>query len=485
MCLSSDRLGVACLDRGGSAHAALVRRLAEVVGSDHVSTALVDRIAYSRDVFPLLLHLAQQGELPALPEAIVWPKDAAEVAEVVRQVGRSGAKLVPYGGGSGIVGGAAPVGREIVMDLKRLDRLINLDPVSQTVTVEAGIIGSWLEEALNRRGYTLGHYPQSLQSSTVGGWIAHRAAGVASTKYGKIEDMVLSVQVVLPDGRILETCDAPRAATGPDLKQLFLGAEGTLGIVTAATLAVRPLPEERAWEAAAFPSFPAGIEFVRRLIQRDVRPAILRLYDEIESEWLSKPLGLPGDRCLLLIGAEGYRELVRLELQAVRKAAADAGVPLLGSGPGERWWGSRLDTTALLEPIRSGGLADALEVSTVWSRLPNLYADLKSGVEAAMGHGGRVFGHLSHAYQTGGNLYMIFQTAALTRPAAEIYEGLLAAAFAACARHGAAISHHHGIGLAKARWLPRQLGAAGSAVLRAIKRALDPDGVLNPGKLLP
>jgi alkyldihydroxyacetonephosphate synthase len=361
-----------------------------------------------------------------------------------------------------------------------------------------------LENALAARGLTTGHLPQSIHSSTVGGWIAHRAAGIASTKFGKIETIVRGVRVVLADGSILETSAVPASANGPMLHTLFFGAEGTLGIVAEATLAVQPLPAERRWVAYGFASdaaaagdpraadsaFLRSLEVVRRVLRRGYRPAIVRAYDPAEAGPLLTLAGVDpdaghGTRALLIVGAEGESPLVAAELAAVAREAADASGTDLGPGPAEAWSAGRFDTTWLLEAVRApGSIGDALEVAASWRRLPGVYVAMRAAMREACGPSGTVFAHLSHAYPDGGNLYMIFRTEqGSDRAAIERYPTVVDAALGACLAAGGTVSHHHGIGLGKARWFEREVGPVGLSVIRRQKLALDPAGLLNPGKL--
>lgn len=459
----------------------LATRLAD---PDAFSTRTVDRIAYAHDTWPLALKAAHEGHLPYLPAAVVWPSSAAQVATTLVWAAQHRVPVTPYGGGSGIVGGALAAEGGVILDTKRMGRLLGIDAESLLVEAETGINGRYLEDRLNAAGYTLGHLPQSMMSGTLGGWLAHRAAGVSSTRYGKIEDLVHGLEVVLPSGALLRTRRAPRAAAGPDLRQLFVGAEGVLGVVTSATLAIRPLPEVRRWRAYACPSFRDGIAAIRQVLQRDLRPAIVRLYDPIEARPHLAAAGVTQPAALLIWGCEGFDELVGLEERAIERACARA--LALGPGPGERWWAHRLSTSGLLRTNQqAAGVGDALEVSATWADLPRVYEAMLSAMSDAVEANGQVYGHVSHVYPAGGNLYMIFHSHAHSPEAVpEHYQAVLAAAFGACLAHGGCLSHHHGVGLGKAAWFADEHGPAGLATLHAIQRALDPQGIMNPGKAL-
>lgn len=442
--------------------------------------------AYARDASPLALKLALAGRSPYRPTAVAWPESPAEVAALVRLAAGVGLGVVPYGGGSGIVGGALADRTSLVLDTKRLRRVRSIDERSQVATVEAGALGAVLEEELVAHGLTTGHYPQSLYSSTVGGWIAHRGVGTYSSLYGRIEDMILGLEVVLADGSILTTRAAPASAAGPDLKRLFLGSEGTLGIVTAATLQLQRLPAARRALAFMLPDFVTALELAREVVQVGLRPGVVRLYDEEETTEHFGALGMAGAGCMALFVVEGIADIVAATSAAIRERAGTSGaVEVDGDAVGEHWLLQRFSTAGLCRTLMTpGGVADAIEVATDWSGIAATYARMRDDMLAAAGERGRVYGHASHVYQTGTNVYMIFHAyAADEDSAAERYAAVLSAAMEAALVSGATITHHHGVGLLKAPWMERELGPVGLDTLRRLKRALDPTGVLNPGRL--
>lgn len=466
--------------------------IAGVVGVARVSDGPLDLLAYGHDTWPMALKAPAQTRWR--PDLVAWPGSIEEVAAIVRIAAAERVPVIPVGGLSGIVGGALAVQGGIVIDLLRMHRILDVDALSGLVRVEAGIIGVNLEDALAVHGLTTGHLPQSSRSSTVGGWIAHRAAGIASTRYGKIETILRAVRVVLADGSILDTTVAPASASGPQLHTLFLGAEGTLGIVVEATLAVQPLPEERRWLAFACAAhdtapdgpFPVALEVVRRVLRRGYRPAIVRAYDPAEAAPILARAGIePEGGAVLMVGAEGERTQVDLELTAVAEEAARAGcVPM--TGVGEAWMAHRFDTTWLLSSVRtSGWIGDALEVAAPWRALPGVYRAMREALLDACGPGGVVLAHLSHAYPDGGNLYLIFRAMTDSDPAAlELYPRIVDAALGACLRTGGTVSHHHGIGLGKTRWLAQEVGPVGMDLIARQRQAFDPLGILDPGKLV-
>lgn len=470
--------------------------LAAALGEAHVSDRRLDRLAYGHDAWPVELKSAAAPRWR--PDLVAWPGSTEQVAAAVRIAAEARVPVIPVGGASGIVGAVLAVRGGLALDLLRMGRVLEIDEISGLVRVEAGAIGANLEATLGTRGLTTGHLPQSLHSSTVGGWIAHRAAGIASTKYGKIESILRAVQVVLADGRVLDTWSAPASASGPMLHSLFLGAEGTLGIVTEATLTVQPLPADRRWASYGFAvgedgpevAFLSALEVVRRVMRRGYRPAIVRAYDPAEADGILRrsTIGATDTQlwhALLIVGAEGEAALVRAELAAVAEEAAARGATALGSAPATAWYDRRFDTSGLLDAVRrSGSIGDALEVAAPWRTLPDIYRSMRAAMVVAGGPEGEVFGHLSHAYPDGGNLYMVFRTHAETdTEATDRYESVVDAALGAVHARGGTVSHHHGIGVSKLRWFDQELGAAGLDALRRQKLAFDPLGILNPGKL--
>jgi alkyldihydroxyacetonephosphate synthase len=455
------------------------------VGSRFVSCRGVDRLAYSRDVWLLPTKKAQRGEFPYSPEIIVWPGNTHEVSVVVRLASQHGMSVIPYGGGSGCVGGILALRESVMIDLKRMDQVSSLDETTLSVTVGAGIIVQDLEDWLNLRGYTLGHFPQSMHSASIGGCVAHNGIGTFSTKYGKFDDMVLGMEVVLPDGEVLSTMPVPKCSTGPSLNQLFLGSEGTLGIATQVTLKIHRRPECRLFRSCAVSDMRTGLDLIRQLIQHDLRPAVVRLYDEAESARKFQSLNLAGDLCLLNLCFEGYRDVVRAEVEIGEGICGAGGAKYLGTEIGQEWYDrKRFDVSAFVSWLQEPrNICDTLEVSATWDKLADVYYEVRDAMQRL---GCKVMGHCSHVYPQGGNLYMIFFARAKgdgDRELEELYHTILDETFKVCGRLRAAISHHHGIGIAKGEWMPIQHGVAGMSVLRAIKKGLDPGNIMNPGKL--
>ncbi|HEY3240244.1 MAG TPA: FAD-binding oxidoreductase [Acidimicrobiia bacterium] len=439
--------------------------------------------AAGRDWWPLAAVWATRGLIPARPAAVLRPADAAGVAACVRLAGEHRVPLTPAAGRSGVCGGAVPVAGGMVVDLTGpgLAGVVDVDDVSLLARVRPGTFGDDLESTLANHGVTLGHWPQSMDISTVGGWLACRSAGQYSTRYGKIEDMVAGLSVVDGRGRALRTGGhAPRAATGPDLTALFVGSEGTLGIITEATLRVRARPAGSGWAAYTFASFADGLDAIRRVLRRGATPCVVRLYDDAEAR-----RSFSVDAHLLLVLDEADPAVVDWTLALVEEecrrtpGAAGSDRRLVG-----RWLEHRNDVSALGVVIGAGLVADTVEVAAPWAALPGLYRAVVDGISAVPGTLA-ASGHCSHAYPDGGCLYFTFAGAPGDDPAAKdgYYRAALGAAMSATLAAGGAISHHHGVGLVRGEWMPAALGGEAFEVLGALKSVLDPHGVLNPGKL--
>lgn len=454
--------------------------LAAELGPGALATDEAALDASAGDWWPLAAVWATQGRLPARPAAVARPADAEGVAAAVRLAGAHRVPLTPAAGRSGVCGGAVPVAGGVVLDLTALEGVVDVDDTSLLARVRAGTFGDALETALGEAGVTLGHWPQSHTLSTVGGWVACRSAGQYSTRYGKIEDMVAGLEVVDGRGRRLRTGGAPRAATGPDLTQVFVGSEGTLGVVTEATLRVHPRPAGSGWAAFGFARFADGLDACRRVLRRGATPAVLRLYDPIEAR---RSFGEDGN--LLLVLDEGDPGAVDWSLAVVEEECRRTP----GAEPRDRrlvgrWLEHRNDVSALGVVVSAGLVADTVEVAAPWRALPSLYEAVVAGISDVPGTLA-ASGHCSHAYLDGGCLYFTFAGQPGDDPAVKdaYYRAAFDAAMAATVAAGGAISHHHGIGLVRGSWLPRALGAPAFEALCALKEALDPAGVLNPGKL--
>ena len=447
-----------------------------------VSVEPDDRAEHGRDWWPLTIGWAiHDGVLPAVPAAVVRPRSADDVALVLRSCHDALIPVTPMAGRSGVCGASLPVHGGVALDLTGLTGIRSVDAASMIVDVGAGTFGDVLEHTLRETyGLTLGHWPQSIALSTVGGWLACRSAGQYSTRYGKIEDMVLGLTAVLADGTIIETgATAPRTSMGPDLTQLLVGSEGTLAVITSARLRAHRLPTAEGRAAWGFGSFSDGLDACRRILQRGATPAVLRLYDARESK---RSFSTSSPTCVLLALDEGDALLVRATLDIVDGEARSGGAAALDPGLVEQWLGHRNDVSQLESVIRNDIVVDTIEVAGSWSSLGKIWTDATAAVLAVPGALVCTC-HQSHAYSEGACLYFTVAGRPVEGSSRDaLYTAMWDAATTATLDAGGALSHHHGIGLNRARYLASALGA-GHAVLKTIKAALDPNSVLNPGKL--
>jgi alkyldihydroxyacetonephosphate synthase len=439
-----------------------------------------------------LLRL-RAGDATSAPDAVVVPADGAAVGEVLGICAGAGVAVVPFGGGTSVVGGVEPLrgdlGAVIALDLGGIAALNDVDERALVAVLGAGMRGPAVERALGERGFTLGHFPQSWEYATVGGMVATRSAGQSSTGYGRIDELVRGVTLVAPGAALELPVRTPNAA-GPDLREVVAGSEGTLGVITEAALSVRPRPAVRRYEGWSFPSFGEGAEAFRALEQEHAAPDIARLSDEVETAVNVAMAGGDGpDGCLAIAGWEGAEHDVerrRADTEAVLQRGG--GVPL-GPGPGVAWDRGRYEAPYLRDALLDHGvLAETLETATTWTRLHALHDAVVAALRGALEPRGTppvVLCHVSHLYPVGASLY--FTVIARQQEGDEVaqWQAAKAAACEAIVAQGATITHHHAIGRDHAAYLEAEIGATGIALLRAMKDELDPAGVLNPGKLLP
>ena len=450
------------------------------------SSVVVDTttlIESAGDWWPLGLRWARHDQVPALPEAVVTPQTLAELCDVLRVCNGERIPVTVAGGRSGVCGGAIPLQGGVALDMRAFNGVRALDDTSLLVDVAAGMNGAALEDTLRSEyGVTLGHWPQSIALSTVGGWVACRAAGQYSTRYGKIEDIVAGLEVVLADGEVVRTgsmaAAGPRSAMGPDLTQLILGSEGTLGVVTTARMRVHPLAAAERRAAWSVPAFAAGLDAIRRTVRRGATPAAVRLYDAEEAQ---RNFGRDG--ALLIALDEGDPAIVDASMGVLTAECSE--FASLGNEPVDHWYATRNDVSALGTVLEMGVVVDTVEISAAWSQLPALYEEAVRGLRDIEGTVA-ASAHQSHAYLDGACLYFTFAglgAGGENDGWAELYyEAAWEVIMRATLAHRGSVSHHHGIGLLRGRYIPAALGE-GFGVLQRLKTALDPNGILNPGKL--
>ena len=495
--LEDVRLRAAALPAGVREH------LEGVVGAEHVRDDAQTRVLRCRGKSYLDLLAQRAGDCEDAPDAVVAPGDAAQVQALLQACSEAGVAVVPFAGGTSVVGGLEPerAGFDalISLDLGRLDRLVTVDERSLTAVFEPGIRLPEADRALAEHGFTLGHVPQSYEWATVGGCVATRSAGQASSAYGRIEDNVLALSCATPVGP-LATLDVPATAAGPLLRELVTGSEGTLGVITNVALRVFPVASSQRFEGWFFRSFAEGADALRKLAQRGVAPDVARLSDEQETR-LS--LGLAGgdglkakaggallrargysEGCLLVAGWEGSAQDVDRRHAPAARLLRDAGGMAVGRSPGEAWRASRFAGPHLRDDLLDRGvLVETVETATSWTNLDALYRAvgdaLRGSVEQPV-----VMCHISHVYATGASLYFtVFARQDASDPAGQWRRAKTAASDAIVAA-GGTITHHHAIGRDHVPWLGAELGDLGLELLRALRERCDPAGVMNPGKLL-
>src|SRR6476469_2195521 len=460
---------------------ALLDGLRALVGDEHVHTDDASRRLRTRGKSTPDLLRARAGDLSDAPDAVVRPGGADDVAAVV-----------PFGGGTSVTGGLAArrdgYAGLVSLDLVRMKRLVDVDPVSMTATLEPGLRGPEAEALLAEHGLTLGHYPQSFEYASIGGFAATRSSGQSSAGYGRFDALVVGLTVATPQGQ-LTLGSAPANAAGPDLRQLVLGSEGAFGVITAVTVRVRKVPAVTVYEGWRWPSFTEGAAAMRTLAQSGLLPSVIRLSDETETAInLARPDEIGGEAaggCLMITGYEGEPEAVEAKRAAVTAVLAGLGGTGLGEEPGQSWVHGRFHAPYLRDSMLDVGvLVETLETATFWSNLDRLYADVKGALEASLGQPTMVLCHISHVYETGCSLYFTVATRVGDEPLAR-WQAAKAAASDAMIAAGATITHHHAVGTDHKPWLAREIGPVGVSILRAVKADLDPTGVLNPGVLIP
>ena len=456
--------------------------------------------------YPDLIRL-RSGDASGAPDGVIYPKSHDAVLRVLEVCAAEGVAVVPFGGGTSVVGGVEPLRGSfdsvVALDLARIDHLTT-DRTSLLGTFGAGLRGPRAETRLNGRGLTLGHFPQSFEFATIGGYAATRSAGQASTGYGRFDKLVLGLRCATPAGDIVVK-PFPGTAAGPSLRELLVGSEGTLGVITEATLQLRPLPGMRRYEGWSFASFDEGVEAFRQLAETHSAPDVARLSDEQETR-LAMALSSSGSLtdklgkgylkarghaggCIVIAGYEGEPDDVTMRARAGGRVLRRGGGLFLGRRPGESWLRSRYHGPYLRDALLGRGvMVETLETATTWTRLRELHtavADALGGAMAARGTPAVVGCHVSHVYPAGASLYFTWMGEREQGAEMDQWRAAKSAAMDAIVAHGGTITHHHAVGRDHTPWMTAEVGETGVAALRAVKERLDPAGIMNPGKLLP
>ncbi len=489
--------------------------LERAAGAGFVSTDPLDRVVHGRGKSLRDLIRQRQGDLPRLPDVVVRPGSEEDISAIVQAALRADAVLIPFGGGSSISGSLQAPDHEtrpvISVVLERLDKVLDLDRESRLARVQAGVFGPRLEEQLGALGYTFGHFPDSFPHSTLGGWIATRSSGMQSDRYGDIADMVKGLRVVTPAGTLV-TRAVPAASNGPSVRQMVLGSEGRLGIITEATVHVRRVPQQRTILGYLFPTWADGLAAMRDLAASDYSASVTRVSDANETQfsfamranptvvdklqsaalktYVHRRLGFDVDRmCLSFIGYEGSERHVAMQRRAVGRLVKRHGGLCVGSGPGVLYDQKKFDIPYIRDFLLDRGApGDVSETATTWSNLMPLYDAVVASANRAFAQiavQGYLMCHLSHSYHAGACLYFTFAFKA-TSPTAMLgeYEVVKSAIQQAFVDNGATLSHHHAVGTEHAQWLLEDISAPGVAMLGALFEGFDPGRHLNPGKIV-
>jgi alkyldihydroxyacetonephosphate synthase len=466
----------------------LIYELESIVGLDNVLTDPAEMTAQSVDVWWITrFWLEEEAEYPK-PFAIVFPETKEQVSRLVRFCNQHNVPFIPRGGGAGDSGGALPITGGIVVDLKRMDQILELNERSLTVRAQAGIIQKHLEEYLNRRGYTMNHLPASISTSALGGFVSTNGTGVLSSKYGKMADLVQQLEVVLPDGSFFKSLPVKLHSTGPDYSRLFIGAEGTLGVVVEVVCKIYLLPEKRSFRAFLLPDLRQGIEAGRQIMVNGLLPSMLRLYDEKDTQnILKKQYGLEEEGCILLISFDGLKKIVDVHEEVALEILAAAGGMDLGEKPARTWWENRY--RSYYPPndyIYYPWMTAVLDTVAPYEKIEAIYQGMKFAVEDGFKDWGAEFhAHFSHWYDWGTSFYPSFvipKYPAEHRDAIRLYNQVIDRAVSVSLSLGGVVNEHHGIGLRFGRLMAEAYGESYN-LARVIKRALDPNQIMNPGKL--
>jgi alkyldihydroxyacetonephosphate synthase len=470
--------------------------LAAIVGPEYCRTADRDRLLHAGGKSTIDMLRRKDAGVQDAPDAILLPGDEDAVAAILRHCSERGIAVIPFGGGTNVVGGLNPTRCEfdavVSLDLRRFDRLISLDEVSGQAVFGAGVTGPDAERLLGERGFSLGHFPQSFEYATIGGFAATRSSGQDSAGYGRFNDMVRGLRVITPVGT-MDLGRGPESAAGPDLRQLLIGSEGTLGVITQVRLRVHRAPEAVRYEAWSFPDFETGAAALRAVTQNASGPTVIRLSDEAETGVNLATTEAIGENqitggCLGITVFEGTKEHVESRHAETGALLAAQGGTSLGDGPAQAWERGRFGAPYLRDSLLSAGaLCETLETATDWSNLPALKAAVTEALTTALAATGTpalVMCHISHVYPTGASLYFTVVAGQRGNPI-EQWRAAKKAASDAIMATGGTITHHHAVGADHRPWMRDEVGDLGVQVLRAVKATLDPAGILNPGKLIP
>lgn len=463
----------------------IVAQLQDLLGEDRVRLDEEILAKRSTDTWPLRMVQRTIGDSIEPPLCVVQPKDTNEVATLLQFLNEKGIPAVPYGGGSGVNGGAESRVGSVVVDVSEMCDIVKLDEENLTVTTKPGIIHQDLESYLNQHGYISGHYPQSIELAQIGGLVATRSSGQYSTKYGNIEDLVIGLEAVSPTGEIMRIKNIPRRSAGPDLREILIGSEGTMGIITEVTIKVFPKPADRWMCAYGINNMREGLSIIQSFMREGWNPAVVRLHDETGaaksySEYLNE------GEAILLIVSEGPKGYAQTEGKALDKLICDKGGRSLGEAPVKLWFEHRNKTDELQEFTSQGIIVDTIEIAANWSDIATIYEKVTERLREEVPELLLISGHSSHSYMQGTNLYFILGAYPPqdSEGVKRVYQSIWSKVMETTLEYNGSICHHHGIGKLRAPWMQQELGSS-YTLLKKLKQSIDPKGIMNIGTLLP
>lgn len=485
---------------------------------EQISTTDDERLLHSYGKSYADLFYVRKGVVKRAPDIVIYPKSHEEVETIMKLAHQHNVCVIPFGGGTNIVGGVDPRDQTLTakglrtivsLDMRLMDKVISLDPQSHTAVIQAGALGPMLEKQLEEKGWSLGHYPDSFEYSTLGGWLATRSAGMQSDAYGKIEDMLVSLKMVTPTGTVI-TRTTPASSAGPDLNRFVVGSEGILGVITEATMRIHKFPEVKDYRGYLFPTFEKGVEAIRECIDKNWIPSMIRFQDPGETQLafnmkspkkgieaiiqkqIKKFLVATGyhEPCIMVVGFEGELKNTQAVSQEVVKILKKHRAFSLGKSVGKTWSKDKFNVPYLRDYMMDYGvMVDVAETAAVWSKLLPVYyktiEEVKKRFQVQEDGSGYIGCHISHTYKTGACLYFTYGAKQIVGKELEQYYGYKKLITDTFLKNGATLTHHHAVGYEHSPWMETEVSATGLRALKAVKEALDPKNICNPGKVLP